>query len=265
MQRIRAQAARQVEHVRQLMRVVPRDRGVDLHRNADLLQVAHAINCRVEGAGNSAEGVVRGCVGTVDRNRYSLDAGVLDFLGNVFGDQRAVGRQRRADAATGGVLSQLKNVVTVQRLAAAQHQDRVGELGDLRNDVQRFAGGQVGRRHQLSRSGAAVDAAQIAALGDLPEDQPRFVFFLARRMILRGMRAARYRCHDCYFLPAPCGTANGSFLCFQDRISTTQAAVSGVTGGCDVCHSEEMAVDQEPGVSPELWATAMLWRLSKCA
>ena len=43
-------------------------------------------------------------------------------------------------------------------------------------------GRQVGRRHQLGRGGAAVDAAQIAALGNFPEDQARLVFFLARRM-----------------------------------------------------------------------------------
>ena len=35
-QRVGAQRARQVEHVGQLMRVVPRDGGVDLHRDAEL-------------------------------------------------------------------------------------------------------------------------------------------------------------------------------------------------------------------------------------
>src|SRR5580698_638722 len=168
------------------MCVMPRNGRVDLYRNPDLLQVAHAVDSGVERAWNSAETVVRGGVGSIKRNRYASDAGVLDFLGNVFGDQRAVGRQRRTDAAAGGVLGELKNVVTIKWLAAAQHQDRIGEFGNLRNDVQRFAGGQVGRGHQLGRGGAAVDTAQVAALGDLPENQPRFVFFLARRMIFRG-------------------------------------------------------------------------------
>ena len=58
----------------------------------------------------------------------------------------------------------------------------IAEIRDLRNDVKRLAGRQVVGRHQLGRGGAAVDAAQIATLGDLPEDQPRRVFFRGCRM-----------------------------------------------------------------------------------
>ncbi len=182
---------------------------------------------------------MRGGVGAVERNRNALDAGVLDLLGDVLGHQGSVGRQRGANAAAGGVLRELENVVTVKRLAAAEHQDGIGELGNLRNDVQGFAGRQVGRRHQLRRGGAAVDAAQVAAFGDLPEDQPRFVFLLACRM------GAAW-CHDCFSSPPL--RNYGSFLCFQDRIPATQGAVSLITGGCDGRHFWEQpsAISSQP-------------------
>src|SRR5262249_68681 len=105
--------------------------------------------------------------------------------------QGSVGRQRGANAAAGGVLGKLEDIVTVERLAAAENQDRIGEVGNLRNDVQRFLGRQVGRRHQLRRRGAALDTTQVTTLGYFPEDQPRLVFFLV------GWMGAISR-HDCF-------------------------------------------------------------------
>src|SRR5271157_3299584 len=78
-----------------------------------------------------------------------------------------------------------------------------------------------------------MNASQVAALGDLPENQPRRVF------LLRRMHTAITLCHGCFPLPALADY--GSFLCFHDRIFTTQAAVSGITGACDVRHSRENA------------------------
>src|SRR5271157_235650 len=74
-----------------------------------------------------------------------------------------------------------------------------------------------------------MSASQVAPLGDLPENQPRRVF------LFRRMRIAIALCH-CLF-PLPALADYGSFLCFNDRIFTTQAAVSGITGACDARHS----------------------------
>ena len=61
-------------------------------------------------------------------------------------------------------------------------------------------GRQILRRHQFGRRGAAMDAAQVAALGDFPEDQPRLVFLLAAGWALP------FACCHYVFLPLLCGT-----------------------------------------------------------
>src|SRR5271157_2560172 len=78
-----------------------------------------------------------------------------------------------------------------------------------------------------------MNASQVAALGDLPENQPRRVF------LFRRIRTAIALCH-CLF-PLPALAAYGSFLCFHDRIWATQAAVSGITGACDARHWGNLA------------------------
>ena len=194
---IGAEGARQVEHGRQLVRVVARDRGVDLHRNSQLLQVAHAVDGGVERAGNAAERIVSVRVRPVQRDRDPLDSGMLDLLRDVFGYQRSVGGQRDAQTAAGGVFGQLENVVTVERFTAAEHEDGIAEVGNLGNDVERFVGRQIGRRHQLGRGSAAVDAAQVTALGNFPENQARRVLFGGRWM---GTAVALAHC--CFSSPA---------------------------------------------------------------
>src|SRR5208283_4719489 len=82
-----------------------------------------------------------------------------------------------------------------------------------------------------------MDASQVTALRDLPENQPR------RVLLLCGMRTAIALCH-CRF-PLPALADYGSFLCFNDRIYTTQRAVSGITTACDVCHFGEETATTE--------------------
>ena len=119
----------------------------------------------------------------------------LDLLRNVFGDQRAVGGQRDAQAAAGGIFGQLEDIGAVKRFASAEHEDGISEVGNLGDDVERFLGGQIVGRHQLRRRGAAMNASQVAALGDLPENQPRRVFLLRRIG-----RTAIALCHCVVFL-----------------------------------------------------------------
>src|SRR5271166_4498565 len=79
-QRVCTQATREIEHSRQLMRIVSRDGCVDLHRHADVLQITQAINGSVECSGYAAEGVMGGGVRAIQRDRNTLDARVLDFF-----------------------------------------------------------------------------------------------------------------------------------------------------------------------------------------
>ena len=122
---------------------------------------------------------VRG-IGAVERDGDALDAGFLDLLRDVLRHQRAVGGQRGAQAAAGRVFGELEDVGAVKRFASAEHEDGISEVGNLGDDVERFLGRQIVGRHQLRRRGAAMDAAQVAALGDLPENQPRRVFLFRR-------------------------------------------------------------------------------------
>ena len=55
-----------------------------------------------------------------------------------------------------------------------RHENRIREAGNLVDDVDCALGRKIGRRTQLSCGRATVDTAQIAALGDFPEDKPRF-------------------------------------------------------------------------------------------
>ena len=181
MQRVSAEVAGHFQYGRQLVRIVARDGGIDLDGDAFRLQVLHAVNSGIERSRDAAECIMGGGVRAVERDGDALDADLFDLRSDVFRDQRAVSSQSDPQAAAVGVFSKLKNVAAVQGLAAAEHEDGVPEIRDLGDDVERFFGRQIVRRHQLGRGGAAVDATQVTTLGDLPENQPRRVF-LARRV-----------------------------------------------------------------------------------
>src|SRR5215472_17977021 len=108
---------------------------------------------------------------TIQRNRYPLDPCLLDPLSHSLRHQCPVRGQRNAQSQRIPILRQLENVWTIQWLTTAQYEDRVRKLRDLFDDVQRFRRRQLGRRDQLGRRRTAVDAAQVAAFGDFPEDQ----------------------------------------------------------------------------------------------
>ncbi len=102
-----------------------------------------------------------------------LTAGFDDLLRDFLGDQGSVGGQGDPQALIGGVPRQLEDVRTIERLAAGEHQDGVGEGGDLIDDVQALRGGQVVGRGKLGGGGAAMHATQITAFGDFPKNQAR--------------------------------------------------------------------------------------------
>jgi hypothetical protein len=61
------------------------------------------MNGRIKRAGNAAERIVRGSVGTIERDGYPAYTGVDNHAGNVFGDQGSVGRERYPQTFVGGV------------------------------------------------------------------------------------------------------------------------------------------------------------------
>ena len=78
-----------------------------------------------------------------------------------------------------GETRELKNVGTVERFAAAEHQDRTAEIRDLRNDVEGARGGKIVGGGKFGGCRAAMHASQVAAVGHFPENQPWNVFLLA--------------------------------------------------------------------------------------
>src|SRR5213079_497680 len=124
---------------------------------------------------DSAERVMGCSVGAVKADGYALDSRIDNHPGNILGDQRAVGGQGHAQALVGSVTCQLENVGAIQGLAATQHQDGIRSCSNLIDDAERSASGQVGGRAEFSSRRAAMDAAQIASLGDFPENQPGLI------------------------------------------------------------------------------------------
>ncbi len=90
MQRIRTQRACQVEHGWQLVSIVPGDRGIDLHRHAELLQVAHAVDGGFERSRDPAESVVGQRIGAIQADGNPLHACLDDLLRYRFRNQRTV-------------------------------------------------------------------------------------------------------------------------------------------------------------------------------
>src|SRR5579884_3824444 len=80
-------------------------------------------------------------------------------------------------------MREIEDVVTIERLPAAEHQDGISEIGYLLDDFDRTAGGKVSGRTELGGGGTTMNATKVAALGDFPENQAwlelRCIVFLA--------------------------------------------------------------------------------------
>ncbi len=122
-QRVRSERLRQFEHLRKLMGIVAGDGGVDLHRHAQILQIAEAGNGGIEGSGNAAETIVGKRIRAVQADGHALHAAIDDHARDVLGHQRAIRGQRHPQTLVRAITRQLKNIRTEERFAAAQHQD----------------------------------------------------------------------------------------------------------------------------------------------
>ncbi len=127
-------------------------------------------------------------VGAIETDGNAFHAGIHDHARHIFCDQRAVGGQGHAQFLVRGIARELKDVGAIKRFSAAQHQDGVGGFGNLVNDAERELGGKIVGGTKFGGTGAAVNATQIATLGDFPEDQAR----LASLRTCSGMIAIRW-------------------------------------------------------------------------
>ena len=126
------------------MRIVAGDGRVDLHRHAQVLQIAETGNGGIERARNAAERVVGKRIGAVEADGNALYAAVDDLLRDMLCDQRSVGCQRHAQAFVRAISRQLENIGAEKWLTAAQNQNRIRYLGDLIDDVAGRLGGKIG-------------------------------------------------------------------------------------------------------------------------
>ena len=108
------------------MGVVAGDGGVDLDRHAQVLQISETGNGGIESAGNAAESIVGERISAVQADGDALHAAIDDHAGDVLGNQSAIRGQRHAQTFVRAITRQLENIRTIERFAAAQHQDGSG-------------------------------------------------------------------------------------------------------------------------------------------
>src|ERR1035438_4902968 len=137
MQRIRSNRLRQLEDLRKLISVVTRDRGIDLHRHAEIFQITEAGNGGVECTWNAAKSIMRQRISSVQADGNALDAVVNDFARHLLSNQCAICGQRDAQTLVCSTTRQLENIRAEKRLTAAKHEDGGGDLGDLVDDIAR--------------------------------------------------------------------------------------------------------------------------------
>src|SRR5262245_40629220 len=105
------------------MRIMTRDRHIDLYRHAEFLQVTQSTNRSIKRTRNSTERVVSPRVGSIEADGYPADARIHNHARTIFCDQCTVRGEGNTEASIRGVASQLENVGTVQRFTAAQYQN----------------------------------------------------------------------------------------------------------------------------------------------
>ena len=119
--------------------------------------------------------VVSKRIRAVQADGHAPHSAIDDHARDLLGDQGAIRGQSHAQTLVRAVTRQLENIRTEKRFATAQHQDGSGHSRNLIDDVARSLGGEVGGRTQFRGAGPAVNAAKIAAFGELPEDQSGLV------------------------------------------------------------------------------------------
>ena len=133
-------------HFGQAGHVAARDGGLELGVEADIAGVRKGEHGAVEGAGDAAEIVVRGGVGAVQADGHAGDAGGLECVDGLGGQQRGgAGRHVGAQADPDAVAHQVEQVGPLQRIAAGEDHQRLAEAADLVQQAVALLGGQFVR------------------------------------------------------------------------------------------------------------------------
>jgi hypothetical protein len=117
-------------------RIVASDGGINLHRYAEILQVAEAGDGGVEGSGNAAEAVVGDTVRSIKTDGDTLHAAIDDHARGLFADQGSVSRGHDAQAFFGAVTRELEDIGTIEWFSAAEQKNGTGDTGNLIDDAE---------------------------------------------------------------------------------------------------------------------------------
>jgi len=145
------------------------------YASAELRGIADCVNGPLVTTSHSANRLVAGGSGTVERESERVDARFLEFgedLNSEVGG--GCGRDGDGQAKATCLGDDCKQVPALQRIAAGQNQVGLGvEGGDLLQQAHAFAVGQFLRMRGGNSLGAAVAAGQRAGLRHLPVDEHR--------------------------------------------------------------------------------------------
>ena len=123
---------------------VPVDHGgVQLERQARLLARLDARHGEVVGVGKAPELVVLGGIEAVDADAHRHGSAFLKAPGDLFGDERAVRAEHRAQAGTRRMGDQIEDIGAQKRLAAREDHDLEPGTGDLVDHLHALFGGKL--------------------------------------------------------------------------------------------------------------------------
>ena len=155
-------------------------RRVDQELDAVSFECLGAADDAFEGSWTVAEVIMNFGCRAIERKRYHLDVGFLHLLADFVGNQGPVGCDTHAQALTGAVACNVKNILAQQRLTAGQDHHRGTDFADVVNQFERFFGIEIADRGIHIGRAAAVYAIKIAALGRLPGNPLGDEFFIFR-------------------------------------------------------------------------------------
>ena len=159
----------EVEDAVELLDVVVVDRKAQADALADGHAVLDALHGLLIGAVDTAELVVD-ILESVERDADVADADILDALGDLARDQRAVRRERRAHAFLLRVSRELEEIRADQRLAAREQQHRHVEVREIIDELLGLFRRQLILVFLGIRLHIAVHALEVAGLRRVPDD-----------------------------------------------------------------------------------------------
>jgi hypothetical protein len=165
------------------------DGRVDVKFYARIFCQTNASKRTFKGAVHTPEPVMAFRGGAVPADAYSSNPGMCHLLGDIFRDQRTVGRHHHAESCVGAGFCDIKNVGSQQRLAAAGNDDGFSDLCDLVQQAKTFMSVEFSTERTSCRRCAAVDAGKVAVARGFPCHQMQGLALA----ITSGMRFMRCR------------------------------------------------------------------------